>query len=92
MKIDVEHIAHLAKLSLTAKEREKFGAQLGSILSYVEKLDELDTAGIEPTSHTLSIGNVMREDVPRPSLLKEDALMNAPDGADNFYRVPRIIE
>ncbi len=92
MKMDVEHIAHLARLALSGEEAEKFGRQLGSILTYVEKLGELDTSDIEPTSHTLPIDNVMREDAVRPSLAKDDALANAPDRADNFYRVPRIIE
>lgn len=92
MKLDVEHIAHLARLYLTGEERERYGAQLSSILNYVEKLKELDTSGIEPTSHVLAMGNVMREDDVRPSLSKDDALMNAPDRADGFYRVPKIIE
>ncbi len=92
MKIDVEHIAHLARLSLTPEEIGKFRQQLGGILSYVEKLGEIDTSGIEPTSHTLAIGNVMREDMPRHSLSGDAALANAPERADNFYRVPRIIE
>ncbi len=92
MRIDVEHIAHLARLALSAEEAEKFGRQLGSILAYVEKLGELDTTDIKPTSHTLPIENVMREDAARDSLSKDAALANAPDRADNFYRVPRIIE
>jgi aspartyl-tRNA(Asn)/glutamyl-tRNA(Gln) amidotransferase subunit C len=92
MKIDVQHIANLARLALSDEETDKFGQQLGGILSYVEKLGELDTSGIEPTSHTLAISNVMREDVPRSSLAKDTALANAPDRADNFYRVPKIIE
>ena len=92
MKIDVEHIAHLARLSLAEEDREKFGEQLSGILAYVEKLKELDTEGIEPTSHVLAIGNVMREDITRPSLPKNDALVNAPERADDFYRVPKIIE
>jgi len=92
MKLDVEHIAQLARLALTDPEREKFAAQLASILSYVEKLKELDTSGIEPTSHVVTIGNVMREDKVSPSLAKDVALMNAPDRAGDFYRVPKIIE
>ena len=92
MKLDVEHIAQLARLSLTDSEREKFGAQLASILSYVEKLKELDTSGVEPTSHVVTIGNVVREDTVRPSLAKDVALMNAPDRVGDFYRVPKIIE
>ncbi len=92
MKIDVEHIARLARLRLSGEERKKFGVQLSSILTYVEKLNELDTSGVEPTSHVLAMGNVMREDVLRASLSADDALMNAPDRADDFYRVPKIIE
>jgi aspartyl-tRNA(Asn)/glutamyl-tRNA(Gln) amidotransferase subunit C len=92
MKLDVEHIAHLARLRLSEAEKEKFGVQLSSILAYVEKLNELDTSGVEPTSHVLAIGNVMRDDALRPSLSADEALLNAPDRADNFYRVPKIIE
>lgn len=92
MKLDVEHIAQLARLALTDSEREKFATQLTSILSYVEKLKELDTSGIEPTSHVVTIGNVMREDKVSPSLAKDVALMNAPDKTGDFYRVPKIIE
>jgi aspartyl-tRNA(Asn)/glutamyl-tRNA(Gln) amidotransferase subunit C len=58
----------------------------------MEKLNELDTKDIEPTSHVLSLCNVSRDDTLKPSLLKEDALMNAPDHTEKFYRVPRIIE
>ncbi len=92
MKISIEHIAHLARLSLSEKETELFGSQLDGILSYMEKLNELDTRDIEPTSHVIAIQNITRDDVPRPSLDREDALMNAPDKTDKFYRVPKIIE
>jgi aspartyl-tRNA(Asn)/glutamyl-tRNA(Gln) amidotransferase subunit C len=91
-KEEIEHIAILARLSLTEEEKELFGAQLSSILDYMEKLNELDTEHIEPTSHVLSISNVMREDVPRDSIPRADALSNAPDRTDKFYRVPKIIE
>lgn len=90
--MDVEHIALLARLSLTEEERERFGSQLSSILSYVGKLNEIDTSGIEPASHVLEMKNIMREDELRPSLPVEDALMNAPDRSGTFYRVPKIIE
>jgi len=58
----------------------------------MEKLNELDTKGIEPTSHVLTLSNVMRDDIPRPSIPKEDVLMNAPDHTEKFFRVPKIIE
>lgn len=92
MEMDAEHIAHLARLRLTAEEKEKFGAQLDSILTYVKKLNEPDTIGVEPTSHVLALSDVMREDKARASLSRNEALMNAPDRNENFYRVPKIIE
>lgn len=95
MKIDaklVEHIAGLAKLSLSGEEKEAMVADLTNILSYVEKLNELDISGVEPTSHVLELANVLREDEPRPSMPVDEALSNAPDRSGNFYRVPRIIE
>ena len=91
-KEEIEHIAVLARLSLPEEEKELFGSQLSNILDYMEKLNELDTKGIEPTSHVLSLSNVMRDDIPRPSIPKEDALMNAPDHTEKFFRVPKIIE
>lgn len=92
MKISIEHIAHLARLSLSEKEKELFGGQLEGILNYMEKLNELDTKDIEPTSHVIAINNITRDDVPTPSLAREEALLNAPDKTDKFYRVPKIIE
>jgi aspartyl-tRNA(Asn)/glutamyl-tRNA(Gln) amidotransferase subunit C len=91
-KEEIEHIASLARLYLTEEEKKLFGSQLSSILDYMEKLNELDTRNIEPTSHVLPISNVMRDDMPGHSISREDALMNAPDHTEKFYRVPRIIE
>jgi len=91
-KEEIEHIAVLARLSLSEEEKGLFGPQLSSILDYMEKLNELDTKGIEPTSHVLALSNVMRDDSPRDSLPREAALMNAPSHVDKFYRVPKIIE
>ena len=92
MNMDVDHIMRLARLSLGEDEKAEFGRQLGGILDYVEKLNKLDTTDIEPTSHVLGMRNVMKEDIVKPSLETNDALMNAPDSADGFYRVPKIIE
>ena len=89
---EIEHIAMLARLRLSDEEKELFGSQLSSILGYMDKLEELDTKDIEPTSHVLSLNNVMREDVTSPSLRREDALLNAPSHTEKFYRVPKIIE
>lgn len=92
MDISIEHLSRLARLSLSDGEAKLFGEQLSSILGYMEKLNELDTEGVEPTSHVILIRNVDREDSPRPSLDREEALRNAPDHTNSFYRVPRIIE
>ncbi len=62
-KENIEHIASLARLSLTEEEKDLFGSQLSSILDYMEKLNELDTTDVEPTSHVLPLSNVMRDDV-----------------------------
>ena len=91
-KEEIEHIALLARLSLSDEEKELFGIQLSSILDYMDKLNELDTGNIEPTSHVLSLHNVMRHDILTPSIPREDALMNAPASTEKFYRVPKIIE
>ena len=89
---EVEHVANLARLEFGPEEIGLFTKQLDAILSYVDKLNELDTTGVEPTSHVLPIKNVFKDDTPRPSLSTDDALKNAPDRADGFYRVPKIIE
>jgi aspartyl-tRNA(Asn)/glutamyl-tRNA(Gln) amidotransferase subunit C len=91
-KKDVDHVARLARLALTDAELEKMREQLNGILSYIEKLDALDTASVEPTSHAVPVLNVMREDEPRDCLPLDEALQNAPDRAGSFFRVPRIIE
>jgi len=92
MKISIEHLAQLARLSVSDNERTLFANQIDSILRYMDKLNELDTENVEPTSHVISLSNVVREDLPKDSLEREDALMNAPDRTDKFYRVPKIIE
>ena len=89
---EIEHIAALARLSLSEEEKELFGGQLSGILDYMEKLNELDTRDIEPTSHVLALNNVTRRDVQGESLPRDEALTNAPEHTDKFYRVPKIIE
>jgi aspartyl-tRNA(Asn)/glutamyl-tRNA(Gln) amidotransferase subunit C len=92
VNISVEHLARLARLSLSDDEKELFGNQINSILDYMDKLNKLDTRNVEPTSHVISLSNVVRGDSPKESLKREDALLNAPDHTDKFYRVPKIIE
>jgi aspartyl-tRNA(Asn)/glutamyl-tRNA(Gln) amidotransferase subunit C len=89
---DVEHIARLARLELTPDEKELFAGQMGVILGYVEKLKELDTDDIEPTSHAIPMENVFREDIVQPSIGLEKALANAPERTGAFFSVPRVIE
>ena len=89
---EVQHIANLSRLSLTEEETELYSGQLSSILEYVEKLNEIDTEKVEPTSHIIEMKNVMREDRNWNSLATDLALANAPDRKDDFYRVPKIIE
>jgi aspartyl-tRNA(Asn)/glutamyl-tRNA(Gln) amidotransferase subunit C len=95
MRIDpeqVEYIAKLARLYTSEDEKETFGNQLSKILDYIEKLNELDTTDVPPTSHVIELTNVARKDSHEASLPLDEALRNAPDRAENFYRVPKIIE
>jgi len=92
MKMDIEKVARLARLELSGEEKETFGEQLEQILTYMEQLNRLDTAGVEPTSHAIPIHNVFREDEMRPSFSQEEALGIAPEEEDGHFRVPRIIE
>ena len=89
---EVVHVARLARLDLSAEEKERMRRELDAILAYIDKLRALDTAGVEPTSHAVPLANVMREDEPRPSFPQADMLANAPERAGEFFRVPRIIE
>jgi aspartyl-tRNA(Asn)/glutamyl-tRNA(Gln) amidotransferase subunit C len=89
---EVEHVARLARLRFQEEELEKFTRQLDAILDHISKLNRLDLEGVEPTYHVLDLVNVLREDVVVPSLPREVALANAPERADGFFKVPRIIE
>ena len=89
---DVKYIADLARLGLTPAEEEKLGAQLKNILGYIEKLNQVDVSGVEPTAHAFPLVNVTRSDQVRPSLSNEDALRNAPAKANGLFIVPKIVE
>jgi aspartyl-tRNA(Asn)/glutamyl-tRNA(Gln) amidotransferase subunit C len=91
-KEEVDRVAHLARLDLSEEMAGKMAGQLSQVLELVAKLNELDTTGVEPLSHPGALASVMREDVPAGSLLREAALQNAPDAAEGFFRVPRVIE
>lgn len=89
---DVEHVAKLARLNLTEEERETFTGQLNAILQYAEKLNELDTDQVEPTTHVLHLSNVMREDEVRESLPQEKVFRNAPEEEDGQFKVPAVLD
>ncbi|WP_447979792.1 Asp-tRNA(Asn)/Glu-tRNA(Gln) amidotransferase subunit GatC [Candidatus Nitrospira bockiana] len=91
-KQEVEHVAKLARLEITEAETEAFTRQLSSILTYIEQLKAWDTAGVEPTATVIEQANVFRADEHRPSLPVEEALGNAPDAMDGYFKVPRILE
>jgi len=88
----VRYIAHLARIELSPDEERKFTHQLERILAYVEKLRELDTTNVPPTSHVLPLRDVFRRDKLGFSLSPEEALSNAPSRKDNLFEVPRIVE
>jgi aspartyl-tRNA(Asn)/glutamyl-tRNA(Gln) amidotransferase subunit C len=92
VQIDVEHVARLARLALTEEERERFGRQLAVILEHAERVGELATEDVEPTSHPIPRSNVFRSDQPGPTLSHDDALAGAPDAEGGRFRVPRIVE
>jgi aspartyl-tRNA(Asn)/glutamyl-tRNA(Gln) amidotransferase subunit C len=85
---EVLHVARLARLALTEEEIAKFQEQLSAILEAVGKVAELDLSEVEPTAHPLDLSNVWAPDEPRPSLPLDEALANAPDREDGYFRVP----
>ena len=88
----VEHIARLARLQFSDAEKETLSEELSQILQYMEKLNELDTEGVEPLSHPTELVNIMRPDEVQPSLTREEALKNAPSKQDGFFKVPKVIK
>ena len=90
-KEQVEHIAVLARLKLSPQEVEKFTHELTVILEYVDQLKSVNTDGVEPKDQFITAENVFRNDKVRPSLLRQQALANAPDKDDEFFRVPKVI-
>lgn len=92
VEINVNYVAHLARISLSREEEQQLAAQLGNILTYIEKLKEADVTGVEPTAHAFPMVNVMRPDQVRPSLTNQEALSNAPAQANGLFMVPKIVE
>ena len=88
---DVEYVANLAKLELSEEEKKRFQKELDNIIKYIDQLNELDTENVPITSHVTLLQNVLREDKILPSLSPDEALANAPEKKDGFFRVPRVI-
>lgn len=88
---DVEKVARLAKLEFSAEEKQKFVQQLGQIVGYVEKLKELDTEDVEPTSQVIELENALREDRAETWLTQDEALTNAPKQKQGYFSVPKVI-
>ncbi len=92
MKFDISHVAKLANLPLTDEEKKKFAAQLEETITYVESLEKVDTANIEPTSQVTGLENVIREDIVKPSLSQDEALSNAKQTHNGFFKVKGILD
>ena len=91
-EMDIDYVSNLARIELTATEREKFQGQLGDVLKYFEKLQEVDVEGVEPTAHAFPRYNVWDEDEPREGLPLESALRNAPKSRNDQVVVPKVVE
>jgi len=88
---EMEHVADLARLELSPEEVDRFTGHMDSILSYIDKLNELDTTDVEPTAHVIEVGNVLREDRVCDSIPQAETLINAPESGKGFFKVPKII-
>lgn len=89
---DVRYIASLARLRVPEEDEQHLAEQMSSILDYIDKLEELDTSDVAPMSHVLDLFNVVRADGVQQRLSREEALRNAPEGDQAFFRVPKVIE
>ena len=87
----VRHIGKLSRIELTDAQAQTLSRQLGSILTYFDKLQELDTSQVEPMAHAVELNNVFSDDVPHRSLTPEEALANAPQRDGDFFKVPKVI-
>ena len=92
VEIDIEHVARLARVTLTEDEKAQLSAQLPAILEHAAKVGELDLEDVPPTAQAIPRSNVLRPDVPEPSLPHHEAMANAPEQEDERFKVPRITE
>jgi aspartyl-tRNA(Asn)/glutamyl-tRNA(Gln) amidotransferase subunit C len=91
-RAEVAHLARLSRLAVTDDELDMFAGQLGVILTSIERIGEVTAADIPPTSHSVPLTNVLRDDIVVPCLPREEALAGAPDTAEDRFRVPRILD
>ena len=87
---DVEHVAKLARLELSEEEKKMFTGQLSDVLAHVEKMNQVNTEGIEPMNHPIDFSNVMRDDVVHYEHTREELMANAPDVEQDYFKVPKI--
>ena len=90
--LDVAYVARLARIKLTEEEEKIFQKQLDDVLKYVEKLRQLDVAGVDAAAHALPVFNVFRDDAPRDWFTAEEALSNAPQQQNGLFVVPKVVE
>lgn len=91
-QLNIDHIAKLARLELSAEEKATFSQQLGDVLHHIEQLSQVDVTGVEPMAHATPVFNVWQDDVARPGLAVDQALRNAPAQRDNMIVVPKVVE
>jgi len=91
-KQTIEYVANLARIELKPEEALKLTSQLHDVLGFIDKLSQLDTQSVKPTSHILAINNVLRQDRPKKSLSQEEVLQNTAHKKGNFFVVPKVIE
>ncbi|NLV99713.1 MAG: Asp-tRNA(Asn)/Glu-tRNA(Gln) amidotransferase subunit GatC [Clostridiales bacterium] len=89
---DIEYLAETAKFELNSQEKQYFARTADKILKLTDKLDELNTEGVDPTIYLLDIKNVIREDIVQPSMDRDTLLKNAPDVEAGCFRVPKVVE
>ena len=89
--MNIIYLAKLARLKLTDAEKERFSSQMGTIIKYIEKLDELDTQNVQPTAHVLGLKNIFRDDIVMEPLTDHDPINDSPAHSKGHYEVPKII-
>lgn len=92
LRLNIEHVAKLARLALTSAEQEEYARQLGEVLHHIQQLEKLDVVAVEPTAHAFPIHNVWAEDEPQPGLPVAAVLRNAPAQRNNMIAVPKVVE